>query len=224
MTEKGTWNPPNVTSISDQMLFVKLGCNRVCFFLLYKCEALDSSIKQQQSLHLPLYYTGALLYYITFCFENTGHTVTQLKLSGGGGHRWRTMLMIEHESKKTFERLLFICPGTCVSMRDCKKTENIQISLERQWTKIQWLWWSFKLWPQIKKQSRQWLQWKVVRMLQTWGLTDLPSESAERLTGCWNTNKRGASGLPVWALASHKVTREEGRKPEIITASPEQNL
>lgn len=160
-----------------------------CFFSYTntdKRKALESSIKQQKFLHLPLYYTGALPYYITFCFENTGQTVTRLKQSGEK-KRWHAILTIEYESKKTFEHLLFICPGTCVSMRDFKKSENLQMSLERQWTKATKAF--VKPWPQIKKPSGQWLQLKVARMLQRWGLTDLQSEIAKRLTGCWNTNK-----------------------------------
>lgn len=31
-----------------------------------------------QLQHHPLYYTGAVPHYITFCFENTSHNVTQL--------------------------------------------------------------------------------------------------------------------------------------------------
>lgn len=206
-----------------------------CFFFSYinmdKCEALKSSITQQQFLHLPLNYTGALPYYITFCFETTGYTVTQLKRPGGK-NRWHTILMIEHESKKTFEHLLFICvlelvsqPEILRSQKICESHSNVN---EQRYSGSHA---GFKLWRQIKKPCGQSLQWKVARMLQGWRLTaskvKLPKDwqVAETQTNrfVWSQSEGHLdSQCGVWHRTKWHVRREEGRKREFITASLEQ--
>lgn len=95
--------------------------------------------------------------------------------------------MMEHESKKTFEHLLFICPGTCASPRfsGVGKYANLtwksHDGKKERKKKTQWLSWSFQLWPQIRKPSGQLLQWKVARTLHRLGRGDLQSQIAKRL-------------------------------------------
>lgn len=88
MTEKGTWNPPNVTSVSDQMLFQKLGCNRDFFFLYKHAQTWSTWVfNKAATVSAPpteLHRSTALLHHILF-WKHRPHCNTAEALGGGGG-------------------------------------------------------------------------------------------------------------------------------------------
>lgn len=124
-----------------------------------------------------------LLHHILFGKQNQLYTLGTLQHSWSIW-KWHTLPKIKHESKKTFEHLLFICRGTVSHWEDSRDLENAnpraaeeQKVQQRDWNAtfgfekkiwIQWfksfssvLLWFFNLTSHRKRLSMYSLHWRV---------------------------------------------------------------
>lgn len=141
--------------------------------------------------------------------------------------------MLRRESKKTFEHLLFICRGTCLTQRILsswrkqsfwKLAGKTQIATLQLWSKIPDSGPSGILSPYAERKSTYLLHWKAVWTFERQEV-DLKSQrgaSVARKALMFGKMLKykgvilecGASGLTVGELGSHRKQRECVRKED----------
>lgn len=220
------------------MRLQKLGCN-LCFFFLYKHRQTWSVQVFNKTATVPappteLHRSTDLLHHIVF-WKHRPQCNTAEALGGEKKKKkWRTILMMEHESKKTFEHLLFICPGTCASPRfsgvgkyanltwkshDGKKRHSGSHGVFNFDLKLRSRPGSYH----CKDAPETRAGWPPKSNRQTTDICQVAETQTNRFVGSQSEGHLD-SQCGLWHRTKARVRHEEGRKREIITASPDQNL